>query len=61
MGPLVLIIVLPIACYLLWLFVKLQRLSRRQRWLRNRMMARGSGGASYPGRAGRRLRRRRKE
>ncbi len=29
-GPSVLLITLPVICYLVWLFVKLQRLSRRQ-------------------------------
>ena len=45
MGLPVLIVVLPIVCYLVWLFVKLQRLSRRQRRLRNRLIARGAGGS----------------
>ncbi len=35
-----LLITLPVICYLVWLFVKLQRLSRRQKWLRNRLMTR---------------------
>ena len=34
------LITLPVICYLVWLFVKLQRLSRRQKWLRNRLMTR---------------------
>ncbi|EFJ75131.1 hypothetical protein HMPREF1613_00793 [Escherichia coli 908616] len=40
MGLPVLLITLPVICYLVWLFVKLQRLSRRQKWLRNRLMTR---------------------
>ena len=39
-GLPVLLITLPVICYLVWLFVKLQRLSRRQKWLRNRLMTR---------------------
>ncbi|POP40504.1 hypothetical protein CHU32_26795 [Superficieibacter electus] len=37
-GLPVLLLLLPVICYLGWLFVKLQRLSRRQRWLRNRLV-----------------------
>ncbi|PJR48079.1 hypothetical protein CWM57_24100 [Klebsiella sp. G-Nf4] len=47
----VLLITLLVICYLLWLFVKLRRLSRRQKWLRNRLMTRG---AVRPGRRTRR-------
>ncbi|NTX71639.1 hypothetical protein FCH31_19745 [Lelliottia amnigena] len=39
-GTIVLLITLPVICYLVWLFVKLRRLSRRQRLLRTRMMTR---------------------
>ncbi|UNC52336.1 hypothetical protein D5067_0023170 [Enterobacter huaxiensis] len=39
-GTLALLITLPVICYLVWLFVKLRRLSRRQTLLRTRMMAR---------------------
>jgi len=38
MGLPVLLITLPVICYLVWLFVKLQRLSRRKQWLRNRLI-----------------------
>ncbi|OZU91377.1 hypothetical protein CIW66_20025 [Enterobacter cloacae] len=49
-GTIVLLITLPVICYLVWLFVKLRRLSRRQKWLRTRIMVRN--GAS----TGRRMR-----
>ncbi|PHZ51314.1 hypothetical protein CK478_10810 [Enterobacter hormaechei] len=49
-GTLVLLITLPVICYLVWLFVILRRLSRRQKWLRTRMMARNGT------RTGRRIR-----
>ncbi|AVY97018.1 hypothetical protein C0560_21310 [Lelliottia sp. AC1] len=39
-GSIVLLITLPVICYLVWLFVKLRRLSRRQRWLRTRILTR---------------------
>ncbi|POZ14611.1 hypothetical protein C3Z09_17780 [Lelliottia aquatilis] len=39
-GSIVLLITLPVICYLVWLFVKLRRLSRRQKWLRTRFLAR---------------------
>ncbi len=41
-------ITLPVICYLVWLFVKLQRLSRRQKWLRNRLMTRTGIPAGTP-------------
>ncbi|NCB88061.1 MAG: hypothetical protein EOM43_11405 [Gammaproteobacteria bacterium] len=39
-GLPVLLITLLVVCYLVWLFVKLRRLSRRQKWLRNRLLLR---------------------
>lgn len=57
MGTVVLILILPIVCYLGWLFVKLQRLSRRQGWLRSRLTAQGMGRTVHS----RRGRHRRKE
>ncbi|ARU83258.1 hypothetical protein A8A57_22210 [Lelliottia amnigena] len=41
-GTIVLLITLPVICYLVWLFVKLRRLSRRQKWLRTRALTRNS-------------------
>ncbi|MFX4313034.1 hypothetical protein F8O53_14000 [Enterobacter sp. 63] len=49
-GTIILLITLPVICYLVWLFVKLRRLSRRHKWLRTRMMARNVA------RTGRRIR-----
>ncbi|EPF12584.1 hypothetical protein HMPREF0201_04694 [Cedecea davisae DSM 4568] len=48
MGLPVLIMVIPLVCYLLWLFVKLRRLSRLQNSLRRRAMARGMSGPPSP-------------
>ncbi|EHM49858.1 hypothetical protein HMPREF0880_01516 [Yokenella regensburgei ATCC 43003] len=42
-GFTVLLITLPVICYLAWLFVKLRRLSRRRNWLRNRLLTRSTG------------------
>jgi len=41
--PGVVIIVVPVTCYLAWLLIKLQRLSRRKHRLLNRFFVRASG------------------